>query len=286
MRWCPAWPRAPARRKDAWAHRPPGAPACAGRGAGRPASRTWCCCRRSACRSRCWPSSTPSWRSRRRWSSPGLRYSIVRPTAFFKSLSGQVERVQAGQALPGVRRRHAHRLQADQRRRPGATTSPTAWTTRSATTACCRSAARARPSRRGSRASSCSRCSAGRRASGRCRWRCSTPSSRCSAAGGRLLPALAAKAELARIGRYYATESMLVLDPATGRYDADATPSTGTRDAVRLLCRAGERRGAAPSAATTRCSESPGPTCGLGACGWRRVVAQRRSRISRPPPAR
>jgi divinyl chlorophyllide a 8-vinyl-reductase len=46
---------------------------------------------------------------------------------------------------------------------------------------------------------------------------------------GRVLPALAEKAELARIGRYYATESMLVLDPATGRYDAAATPSTGTR---------------------------------------------------------
>jgi divinyl chlorophyllide a 8-vinyl-reductase len=45
---------------------------------------------------------------------------------------------------------------------------------------------------------------------------------------GRLLPALADKAELARIGRYYATESMLVLDPSTGRYDAAATPSTGT----------------------------------------------------------
>ncbi|UVO49582.1 NAD(P)H-binding protein [Sphingomonas sp. SUN019] len=45
---------------------------------------------------------------------------------------------------------------------------------------------------------------------------------------GRVVPALADKAELARIGRYYATESMLVLDPATGRYDADATPSTGT----------------------------------------------------------
>ncbi|MBX9613542.1 MAG: NAD(P)H-binding protein [Burkholderiales bacterium] len=44
---------------------------------------------------------------------------------------------------------------------------------------------------------------------------------------GRVIPALAAKAELARIGRYYATESMLVLDPATGRYDACATPSTG-----------------------------------------------------------
>jgi divinyl chlorophyllide a 8-vinyl-reductase len=46
--------------------------------------------------------------------------------------------------------------------------------------------------------------------------------------GGKLLPALVAKAELARIGRYYATESMLVLDPATGHYDADATPSTGS----------------------------------------------------------
>lgn len=45
---------------------------------------------------------------------------------------------------------------------------------------------------------------------------------------GRLVPALAAKAELARIGRYYATESMLVLDTVTGRYDAAATPSTGT----------------------------------------------------------
>lgn len=45
---------------------------------------------------------------------------------------------------------------------------------------------------------------------------------------GRVVPLLAAKAELARIGRYYATESMLVLDPASGRYDAAATPSTGS----------------------------------------------------------
>ena len=45
---------------------------------------------------------------------------------------------------------------------------------------------------------------------------------------GRLIPMLADKAELARIGRYYATESMLVLNPQTGQYDADATPSTGT----------------------------------------------------------
>ena len=46
---------------------------------------------------------------------------------------------------------------------------------------------------------------------------------------GQVLPMLADKAELARIGRYYATESMLVLDPNTGRYDAAATPSTGTQ---------------------------------------------------------
>jgi divinyl chlorophyllide a 8-vinyl-reductase len=46
---------------------------------------------------------------------------------------------------------------------------------------------------------------------------------------GHLLPSLAAKAELARIGRYYATESMLVWDAQKGRYDAAATPSAGTR---------------------------------------------------------
>ncbi len=37
----------------------------------------------------------------------------------------------------------------------------------------------------------------------------------------------AANAEFARIGRYYGTESMLVWDQMAGRYDADATPQTG-----------------------------------------------------------
>ena len=46
---------------------------------------------------------------------------------------------------------------------------------------------------------------------------------------GRIIPPLADKAEFARIGRYYATESMLVWDAQTSRYDADATPSTGTQ---------------------------------------------------------
>jgi divinyl chlorophyllide a 8-vinyl-reductase len=45
---------------------------------------------------------------------------------------------------------------------------------------------------------------------------------------GRVSPALADKAELARIGRYYATESMLVLNSETGDYDEAATPSTGS----------------------------------------------------------
>ncbi|MES2916428.1 MAG: NAD(P)H-binding protein [Pseudomonadota bacterium] len=45
---------------------------------------------------------------------------------------------------------------------------------------------------------------------------------------GRFSPRLAAKAELARIGRYYATQSMLVWDPARNRYDPDATPEFGT----------------------------------------------------------
>ena len=44
---------------------------------------------------------------------------------------------------------------------------------------------------------------------------------------GRFSPKAAAKADLARIGRYYATESMLVLGASSGRYDAAATPSTG-----------------------------------------------------------
>ena len=47
------------------------------------------------------------------------------------------------------------------------------------------------------------------------------------ALGGRISARLAAQAELARIGYYYATESMLVLNPETGLYDETLTPSTG-----------------------------------------------------------
>jgi len=46
---------------------------------------------------------------------------------------------------------------------------------------------------------------------------------------GKLIPFVADKAELARIGRYYATESMLVWDASSNRYDAQLTPSHGTQ---------------------------------------------------------
>ncbi len=45
---------------------------------------------------------------------------------------------------------------------------------------------------------------------------------------GLAIPTCARKAELARIGRYYATESMLVFDHEANRYDQAATPSTGS----------------------------------------------------------
>lgn len=48
------------------------------------------------------------------------------------------------------------------------------------------------------------------------------------AALGTVSPRFAARAGLARIGRYYATQSMLVWDPTTQSYNPDATPEFGT----------------------------------------------------------
>jgi divinyl chlorophyllide a 8-vinyl-reductase len=44
---------------------------------------------------------------------------------------------------------------------------------------------------------------------------------------GHISKTMAEKAEYARIGRYYATESMLVINQTAGRYDANHTPETG-----------------------------------------------------------
>ncbi|PZO00599.1 MAG: epimerase [Hyphomicrobiales bacterium] len=157
----------------------------------------------------------------------GLRYSIVRPTAFFKSLSGQIERVRGGRPFL---------IFGD-----------------GTLTAC-------KPISDGDLADYIAGC-----LEDESRWNrilpiggpgeAITPRQQgealfallgrppkfrsapvalldvviaaLSALGG-IVPSLADKAELARIGRYYATESMLVLDPVTGQYDAAATPSTGT----------------------------------------------------------
>ena len=157
----------------------------------------------------------------------GLQYVIVRPTAFFKSLSGQIERVRAGKpflvfgdgtltACKPISDRDLARFLVD----------------------CISDATRngcilpiggpgpaITPKIQGEML---------HRLLGRePRFRSVTPKllaliARLLGVGAKLLPGLARHAELARIGHYYATESMLVWNPNLGRYDADATPSTGS----------------------------------------------------------
>jgi len=157
----------------------------------------------------------------------GMRYSIVRPTAYFKSLSGQIERVRKGQPFlifgdgtltackpisDGDLAEYIAGCLADESRwnrilpigGPGAAITPRQ-----------QGEALFEMLGRPPRFRSAPVAMLGAVAKG-------------LGALGRIVPPLSAKAELARIGRYYATESMLVLDPKTGRYDADGTPSTGS----------------------------------------------------------
>jgi divinyl chlorophyllide a 8-vinyl-reductase len=158
----------------------------------------------------------------------GLTWSIVRPTAYFKSLSGQVRRVQAGKSFlvfgDGTLTACAPIADEDvaeylvdcldqpalqQRILPIGGPGP-ALTPR-AQGALLFALVGAPP-----------------------RYRSVSPRLLSTVgavlgAVGRVIPPLADKAEFARIGHYYATESMLVWDPARGVYDADATPRTGTR---------------------------------------------------------
>ena len=158
----------------------------------------------------------------------GVSYSIVRPTAFFKSLSGQIDRVRRGKPFlifgDGVRTAckpigdedlgafMAECLTREDRRDrilpiggPGPAITP-------------RDQGHMLFDLLGTRA----------------RFRRIPMRALDGAVGalellGRVRPSWSGKAELARIARYYASESMLALDPATGRYDAEATPETGTR---------------------------------------------------------
>ena len=157
----------------------------------------------------------------------GLRYSIVRPTAFFKSLSGQVER---------VRRSKPFLLFGDGRLTactPISDADLGAFIAGCITDVSCHD--RILPIGGPGPAMT-------PREQGEALFRLLGREPRFRqvplkfmdvivavlATLGRVFPRLADKAELARIGRYYATESMLVMDPATGRYEASLTPSTGT----------------------------------------------------------
>ena len=68
--------------------------------------------------------------------------------------------------------------------------------------------------------------------------------------GGLLVPfallsqGMAEKAELAQIGRFYATESMLLWDAEKQAFDADATPETGT-ETLEAFCERIAREGLA-----------------------------------------
>ena len=156
----------------------------------------------------------------------GLDYSIVRPTAFFKSLSGQVARVQAGKPylLFGDGRLTACKPISDADladfiagclHEPGRLNRvlPIGGPGPALT-----------PREMGERLFALL---------GRAPRFKQVPLALMDAVVGglsllgRVSPRLAQKAELARIGRYYATESMLVWDAERGRYDADATPSWG-----------------------------------------------------------
>ncbi len=157
----------------------------------------------------------------------GLAYSIVRPTAFFKSLSGQVERVKRGRPFLvfGDGQLTACKPISDDDLADylaGCLDDPTR---RNRVLPIGGPGPAITPRQQGEHLFAL----LGRPA----RFK-QVPVAMLDAivgvlgAAGRVLPALVAKAELARIGRYYATESMLVLDPVSGRYDAAATPSTGS----------------------------------------------------------
>jgi len=156
----------------------------------------------------------------------GLEWSIVRPTAFFKSLAGQVERVRRGlpylmfgdgtlTACKPIGEADLARFVAECAERPDRTACvlPVGGPGPAIT-----------PREQGELLFELTGLPA--------RFRRVPVGMFGVALGvlaplGRVIPAAAAKAELARIGRYYATESMLVWDAGRGRYDAEATPSYG-----------------------------------------------------------
>jgi divinyl chlorophyllide a 8-vinyl-reductase len=85
-------------------------------------------------------------------------------------------------------------------------------------------------------------------------------------------------AEFGRIGKYYAVESMLVMDPATGRYDADATPSYG-KDTLR--CAAARPR-ALPALRAARSDAHSACAAGASSSAWPRTAWRAKSWATPP----
>ncbi|TCO77750.1 NAD(P)H-binding protein [Chromatocurvus halotolerans] len=158
--------------------------------------------------------------------SSGLRYSIVRPTAFFKSLSGQIRRIQQGKsflvfgdgeqtACKPISERDLAMFLANCLQDDGAHNAilPVGGPGPAIT-----------PLQQGEMLF---------RIYEKAPRYTHVPVQLFSVVGAVLWPfaklssAAADKAEFARIGRFYATESMLSIDPETGRHSAEATPSFG-----------------------------------------------------------
>jgi len=157
----------------------------------------------------------------------GMGYTIIRPTAFFKSLSGQVKRVKAGKPFlifgdgdltrckpisdDDLARFIASAIDnpdmADQILPIGGP--GPAITLRQQGELLCEMAGRPAHFKSVSP-------------------KLFTSAERVLGFGAGVSDWLAEKAEYARIAHYYATESMLVLDPATGEYSAAMTPEYGT----------------------------------------------------------
>lgn len=162
-----------------------------------------------------------------RLAARGIGYTIVRPTAFFKSLSGQVGRVRAGKPFlifgDGNLTRCKPISDNDLARFiAGCIDNP---------------AALGKVLPIGGPGPAISLRDAGEllfAAAGK-EPRFQSVSPRLFTAAARVLSLgagisgwLAEKAEYARIAHYYATESMLVLDPASDEYSADLTPEFGS----------------------------------------------------------
>lgn len=157
----------------------------------------------------------------------GLPYTIIRPTAFFKSLSGQVKRVLAGKPFlifgDGNLTRCKPISDAD--------------LARFITSAIQNPEMTGKILPIGGPGPALSLRDAGEllfQAAGKpAKFKSVSPAifpvaARVLGLGAPLSDWCAEKAEYARIAHYYATESMLLLDPATGRYSADLTPEFGS----------------------------------------------------------